>query len=81
MELKELQNMNYDELVQLHQSGEIDTLQFVMANGEMAEMFENSCTFYNLNPTEEIARQWLDNHSNTLDSSLTDVLELTEGEF
>jgi hypothetical protein len=76
MKITDLRKIEYDELIQLYQDGKIDTLQFVTANEETAEMFENSCRLYNLEKTNEVAELWLANHNQTLDSSLFDVIDV-----
>jgi NAD(P)H-nitrite reductase large subunit len=70
MEIKELQKLRHDELMQLHQDKQISTLQFVMANDELSGMFADSCKFYNLEATNEVAEQWLDNHTKTFESNM-----------
>jgi hypothetical protein len=70
MELKDLKELAYGELVQLHQSGQIGFLQFIMAQDDLAEMFANSCSLFGISePTEEIARQWYEHHANTLEEN------------
>jgi len=77
MEERDLKEISYDELIQLHQAGEIDTLQFITANEETAEMFRQSCILYNIqNPTNEIAEDWYKNHEANLEPYLSPVMEM-----
>jgi len=77
MESNDLKNLSTDELIQLHQAGEIDTLQFVMANEETSEMFRQSCILYNIqDPTNEIAEDWYNHHEANLEPYLSPVMEM-----
>jgi hypothetical protein len=74
---KDLTKLSGDELIQLHQDGVINTLQFVMAHEETSEMFRQSCILYNIEePTNEVAEDWYNNHEPNLLPYLSPVMEM-----
>ncbi|WP_319589374.1 hypothetical protein [uncultured Draconibacterium sp.] len=58
--MKELKQIPYDELVQMNQNGQIDDLQFLLAQEDLAESFLAEVK----NPNPDNAREWLSNYEN-----------------
>jgi hypothetical protein len=58
--MKELKQIPYDELVQMNQNGQIDDLQFLLAQEDLAESFLAEVK----NPNPDTAREWLSNYEN-----------------
>lgn len=58
--MKELNQIPYDELVQKSQSGQIDDLQFLLAQEDLADSFLAEVK----NPNPDNAREWLSNYEN-----------------
>ena len=58
--MKELKQIPYDELVQMKQNGQIDDLQFLLAQENLAEIYLAEVN----NPNPYNAREWLSNYEN-----------------
>ncbi|MDR1368822.1 MAG: hypothetical protein LBJ72_01660 [Dysgonamonadaceae bacterium] len=56
--------MEYDELVQKNQDGEIDDLEFLMSQPELATLFIEEMREKGLPYTNENAMQWLSGYEN-----------------
>jgi hypothetical protein len=56
--------MTYEELVQKRQSGEIDDLQFLLAQKELADMFKEDIKKRGDIPTSKNAASWLTEYEN-----------------
>jgi hypothetical protein len=60
MELNDLKTMEYEQLVQLHQDRQIGWLQFLLAQEDRAQEFLNSCELRGLEPSNELAKDWIE---------------------
>jgi len=60
MDLNDLKKMAYEELVQLHQENQIGYLQFLLAQEDKAQEFLNSCELRGLEPSDELAKNWIE---------------------
>lgn len=58
--MKELKQIPYDELVQMNQNGQIDDLQFLLAQEDLADSFLAEVKY----PNPDNAREWLSNYEN-----------------
>ena len=56
--------MNYDELVQKNIAGEISDLEFLLAQEELAQAYQEEMTAKHLEKNNQTARQWLLDYEN-----------------
>ncbi|MDR2126818.1 MAG: hypothetical protein LBP63_08320 [Prevotellaceae bacterium] len=60
-----LKDKTYEDLVQLHQDGEIGYLQFVLAQENIADVYVGAMHLYGFPQTDETAEQWLKYYEET----------------